>query len=134
MIKWTLVFILSALLFAPACARAYSFNSNGRVENTSGTWSKVLFFRHFEISPNGYLTGYIVNKSDHEIRGLVLDMYTMDDAETRVFWARTVDIGNMAPRSRYAVREPYSPVPSDPSKIVFRFKIHGSDEYHIPEQ
>jgi hypothetical protein len=38
----------------------------------------------------------------------------------------------MAPKSEYSVNEPYSPVPDDPNKVVFRFKIHGSDEYRIP--
>lgn len=133
MIKWILAFILSALLFSPAHARADSFNSNGQVENTSGTLSNVLFYRHFKITPDGRISGYIENKSHRVIRGLVIDMYTMDQNETRVFWRKILDIGNMAPGGRYVVNEPYSPVPDDSSKIVYRFKIHGSDEYRIPD-
>lgn len=127
---------LSALFFLslfPLSARAESYYSNGPVENTSGTWSNILFFRHFNITRDGRITGYIENKSGREVRGLVLDAYTMDTDETRVFWRTTLDIGNLAPGGRYAVNKPYSPAPFDQNKILFRFKIHGSDEYHVPE-
>ncbi len=132
MIDRILVLVLAALLFSPLVAGADSFYSNGRVLNTSGSESNVLFFKHFNITADGQITGFIVNESNRAIKGLVIDMYTMDADETRVFWNKIVDIGTMAPGSRYTVRLPYSPVPDDPNKIVFRFKIHGSDEYRIP--
>lgn len=134
MVKWIFVFVLPALLFFPLHARADSYYSNGRVHNTCGTRSNILFYKHFNITRNGYITGYIVNESDRPISNLLLDMYTMDVDEIRVFWSKTIDIGYIAPKGRYHVREPYSPVPGDPNRIVFRFKIHGSDEYHIPEK
>jgi hypothetical protein len=132
MIKGVFVFFLSVLLFFPFCVRADSFYSNGRVENTSGTESNVLFFKHFNITPDGRITGYIVNESNRTIKGLAVDFYTMDEDETRVFWQTILRIGDMAPKARYDVGMPYSPAPDNPNKIVFRFKIHGSDEYRIP--
>ncbi|MGC9193990.1 MAG: hypothetical protein ACP5IL_00880 [Syntrophobacteraceae bacterium] len=130
--RWIFVFILCILLLAPMHAKADSFYSNGHVHNTSGSRSNILFYKHFNISADGHVTGKIVNKSNRPIRGLVLDMYTMDIDETRVLWSKIIEIGDMAPRSEYSVSEPYSPVPDDPNKVVFRFKIHGSDEYRIP--
>ena len=133
MIKWVFACILSALLFSPACARAESFYSSGQVENTSGTLSNVLFFKHFNITPDGYITGSIVNQSSRTIRGLVIDLHTMDDDETRVFWQTVLHIGDLAPKAGYDVRMPYSPAPDDPNKVVFKLKIHGSDEYRSPK-
>ncbi|MDR3569427.1 MAG: hypothetical protein P4L43_15480 [Syntrophobacteraceae bacterium] len=133
MAKFFSACILSALLFSPVCGRADSYYSNGRVENTCGTMSHVLYFKHFNITPDGYITGYVVNESSRAMKGLVIDLYTMDDDETRVFWQTILHIGEMAPKGRYEVKLPYSPAPDDPNKIVFRLKIHGSDEYRIPE-
>ncbi len=126
------VLILCMLFLAPMYAKADSFYSNGHVHNTSGSRSNILFYKHFNISADGHVTGKIVNESSRPIKGLVIDMYTMDTDETRVLWSRILEIGNLGPKSEYSVDEPYSPLPDDPNKVVFRFKIHGNDEYRIP--
>ncbi len=125
--------VLLGLLFFPVFARADSFFSNGRVHNTCGTRSDVLFYRDFKLTPDGRITGYIVNKSDRPVRGLALDMYTMDRDEMRVYWSKTIVIGDIPPNGRYHVDEPYHPAFGATDRVVFRFKIHGGDEYKVPE-
>ena len=125
--------ILFAVLFAPLYGRAESFYSNGQVENTCGTLSNVLHYKHFDITPDGFITGSIVNQSSRTVKGLVIDLYTMDNDETRVFWRTILHIGDLGPKARYDVKLPYSPAPGDPNKLVYRLKIHGSDEYRIPD-
>jgi hypothetical protein len=62
-------FLLSLLLF-PLNAGAKSFYSDGTVDNSSGTPNKDLVYRDFDISQDGYITGYIINISNHPLKSV----------------------------------------------------------------
>jgi hypothetical protein len=127
--KWIIGCFLLNLLLLPLDAGAKSFYSDGTVDNSSGTPNKDLVYRDFEFTHDGYVTGYIINESNHPLKSVRLDMWTTNRAETQILWRKTLNIGNMAPKGKYEVREPYSPLPDDPSGVVFKFRLPGSTNF-----
>ena len=127
--KWIIGCFLLSLLFFPFNACAKSFFSDGTVDNSSGTPNKDLVYRDFEITQDGHITGCIINQSDHPLKSVKLDMWTTNRAETAILWRKTLTIGDMAPKGKYEVREPYSPLPDDLSAVVFKFRLPGSTNF-----
>jgi len=131
--KWIIGFLLLNSLLLPLHATAKSFYSDGTVDNSDGTTNKNLVYRDFEFTQDGYVTGYIINESNHLLKSVRLDMWTTDRGETQILWRRTLNIGDMTPRGKYEVREPYSPVPDDPSAVEFKFRLPGSTNFRNPK-
>ncbi len=131
--KWIIGFLLLNFLLFPLHATAKSFYSDGTVDNSDGTTNKNLVYRDFEFTQDGYVTGYIINISDHPLKSVRMDMWTTNRAETQILWRRTLNIGDMAPKGKYEVREPYSPVPDDPSAVEFKFRLPGSTNFRNPK-
>jgi len=123
--------LLNLLLF-PFHAAAKSFYSDGTVDNSSGTPNKDLVFRDFEITQDGHIRGYIINESNHPLKSLRLDMWTTNRQETQILWRKSLIIGDMAPKGKYEVSEPYSPLPDDLSGVVFKFRLPGATNYRNP--
>lgn len=115
--------LLGLLLFPVYAVAEKTFYSNGNVDNNNGVPNRDLTFRDFDITPDGFITGVIVNQSNHVLKSVRLDMWTANPAETRVYWRKALNIGDMAPRGEYEVREPYSPLPDASEKIVYKFRI-----------
>jgi hypothetical protein len=82
-----------------------------------------LKYEDFQIGGDGYATGYIVNTSNKPRLGVKLDMWTTTLQETRIFWRKSLNIGDLAPGQRYKVREPYAPSDNAPPKVKFMFRI-----------
>jgi hypothetical protein len=128
--KWIIgCFLLSIFIF-PFHAGAKSFYSDGTVDNSSGTPNKDLVYRDFEITKDGY----IINESNHPLKSVRLDMWTMNRSETQILWRKSLSIGEMAPKERFEVREPYSPLPDDLSGVVFKFRLPGATNFRNPEK
>ena len=127
--KWIIGFFLLNLLLFPLNASAESFYSQGTVDNSNGTTNKDLVYRDFEFTQDGYITSYIINESNRPLKSVRLDMWTTNRAETQILWRKTLNIGNMAPKGKYEVREPYSPLPDDLSAVVFKFRLPGSTNF-----
>ena len=124
MLKWVIICVL--VLLAPLAIRAdaaKSPNSDGEIDNRNGTTNEDLVYRDFEITPDGYVMGYIVNVSDHAIKSVKLDMWTSNKADTRILWRKALSIGDLPPKGKYQVKEPYSPLPDDPSQVFFNFRV-----------
>ena len=127
--KWIIgLFVLNLLLF-PLNTSAKSFYSDGTVDNSDGTTNKELVFRDFEVSQDGYITGHIINESNRLLKSVKLDMWTTNRAETQILWRTRLNIGDMAPKGKYEVRESYSPLPDDLSAVVFKFRLPGSTNF-----
>lgn len=122
-------FLLGLLVSPLNSHAARSFYSNGNVDNSSGTPNRDLVFRDFDITPDGYITGYLMNQSSHALKSVRLDVWTTNKAETRVYWRKSLNIGDMAPNARYQVREPYSPLPDNPNDIVYKFRLPGNTNF-----
>jgi len=98
--KWIIGFFLLNLLLFPLHATAKSFYSDGTVDNSNGTTNKDLVYRDFEFTQDGYVTGYIINESNHPLKSIRLDMWTTNRAETQILWRRTLNIGDIGPEGQ----------------------------------
>ena len=114
--------IFAALLLFPANGRAGSPFGDGEIDGD-------LQYQGFEIRPDGSLTGYIVNSSKKVRPAVKVDMWTTNLQETRIFWRKTLSLGDMAPGARVAVKEPYQLDDQNPARIKFMFRIPNKDNY-----
>jgi len=130
--KWIIGCCLLSLLLFPLNGGAKSFYSDGSVDNSNGTANKDLVFRDFEVGQDGYVTGSIINESNHPLKSVRLDMWTTNRAETQILWRKSLNVGDMAPKGKYEVREPYSPLPDDPTGVVFKFRLPGKTNFRNP--
>lgn len=127
---WSVAGLLLCLLFCPLNAGAVkTYYSDGTVDNSSGTPSRELAFSDFEITPDGYVTGFIVNKSNHALNAVKLDMWTANKAETQILWRKSLNIGDIAAGGRYEIKEQYRPLPDDPAAVVFKFRIPSGSNF-----
>jgi hypothetical protein len=121
--KLVLVCFLSAFLFFPShAAFAKALNSDGTIDNQSGLENKDLVYRDFEITP-GFITGSIVNISNHALNSVKLNIWTTNKPETQILWRSSVVINSLPPNGKYEVKMPYSPMPDDPASVVFKFRV-----------
>ncbi len=127
--KWIIGCFLLSLLFFPFHACAKSFFSDGTVDNSNGLPNKNLEYRDFEITQDCYITGYIINTSDHPLKSVRLDMWTTNRQETQILWRKALIIGDMAPKGKFEVREPYSNSSNDASGVVFKFRVPGATNF-----
>ncbi len=132
--RWIIGCFLLYTLILPFNACAKSFYSDGTVDNSSGTPNKDLVFRDFEITGDGFISGYIINQSNHPLKSVRLDMWTTNRQETQILWRKSLIIGDMAPMGKFEVREPYSPLPDDPSGVVFKFRLPGATNFRNQEK
>ncbi len=129
MLKRVIMAFLVCFLLSPFNAAAKSFFSDGTIDNNSGTTNKDMVFRDFEITPDGYVTGFIVNQSSHALKSVRLDMWTTNTSETQILWRKSLNIGDMVAHGKYQVKEQYSPLPDDPNRVIFKFRIPGSTNF-----
>lgn len=121
--------LLLGLLLLPPNVPAASFFSSGTVDNTDGTPSKSLRFEGFEVSREGFITGYIVNSSDRPLKGIRLDIWTTNPQETQIYWRGSLVIDDLPPGGRYAVKESYNLGSVNPARIKFKFRIPSGGNY-----
>jgi hypothetical protein len=127
MSKWVILFALLLSTILPIRAQAVkSLNSDGEIDNKSGVTNPDLVYRDFEITPDGFLTGYIVNESDHAVKSIKMEMWTTNKAETQILWRKPLNIDAIPPKGKYLVKEPYSPLPDDPTHVNFKFRVLSS--------
>lgn len=95
---------------------------------TEGFIDKDLKYEAFEIK-GGFLTGSIVNTSSRPRQGIRLDAWTTNPQETRVYWRKTLNVGDLGPGARYQVRESYTLTDEMPDRVKFLFKLPHRDNY-----
>ncbi len=94
-----------------------------------GDIDRDLRYEGFHITDDGFLSGYIKNASNKTRNDVRLDMWTTNVAETRIFWRKSLSIGDLAPGARYEVREPYNLDGEDPERIEFKFRAPHKDNF-----
>jgi hypothetical protein len=128
--KLLFILIVSSILFHPLYTFAKSFYSDGQVDNASGTPSKELRFADFEVSEDKSVTGYIINDSNRPLAKVRLDMWITNISNTRILWRKIIDVGDLAPKARVAVKEMCDLGNYDePSKVQFFFKIPSNSNF-----
>jgi hypothetical protein len=115
-LKSFVVFILLGLFLLPVPGFAASVYSSGEIDQD-------LQFEDFKIGGNGYLTGFILNTSKRTRQAVKLDIWTTNAQETQIYWRKTLNIGDLAPGARVAVKEPYKVDREDPSRTKFMFRF-----------
>ncbi len=121
--------LICSIAFLPLPAVAESFLSSGSVNLSSGVPDRDLRYEDFRITEDGFIEGYIVNTSARNRPALTLDMWTTNMSETRIFWRKRLNIGDLGPKSRFLVREPYDVKGEDPQKTKFMFRLPSSANY-----
>ncbi len=111
-----LAFLLIGVLLLPALALAGSYYGSGAIDND-------LQFEDFKIGSDGYLSGIIVNSSRRMRPAVKLDVWTTNAQETQIYWRKTLNLGDLAPGARAAIKEPYKLDREDPEKTKFMFRV-----------
>jgi hypothetical protein len=134
MLKRAIIVLFVCLAFCPYHAWAdKSFYSDGMVDNNNGTPNKHLAYKDFEVTSDGRITGVIVNASNQAFQSLKLDMWTTNPAETRIFWRKSLNIGDLAPKGEFQVNEPYSSDSEGGATVVFKFRIPSGANFRNPK-
>lgn len=113
-LKSILVFLLGGMLLFTAASYAGSVYSSGEIDDD-------LRFEDFKIG-DGYLTGSIVNASKRTRSAVKLDVWTTNTQETRIYWRKTLSLGDLAPGAKIAVKEPYKVDQEDLARTKFMFR------------
>lgn len=112
--KTVLVWLWVGVFFFAATGFAASTYSSGEIDDD-------LTFEDFKIA-DGYLTGFIVNSSKRPRSAVKLDVWTTNTQETRIYWRKSLSLGDMAPGAKVAVKEPYKIDQEDLAKTKFMFR------------
>lgn len=110
-----LVFLLMAMFLSAVSTSAGSYYSSGSID-------EGLQFEDFKIG-DGYLTGFIVNSSNRPRQAVKLDVWTTNAQETRIYWRKTLNLGDLAPGAKAAIKEPYKIDQEDPARTKFMFRF-----------
>jgi hypothetical protein len=62
-----------------------------------------LRYEEFKVTDDDFVVGTIINMSKTMRPAVKVDMWITNIAETRVFWRKTINLGDMAPGARFEV-------------------------------
>ncbi|NLI82066.1 MAG: hypothetical protein GX443_10330 [Deltaproteobacteria bacterium] len=82
-----------------------------------------LRYEGFQIGDDGMIKGIIINGSNTAYRNVTLNIYTTNPQETRVFWRKTIRLGDIGPKEKRHVKEAYSPKPDPDARIKVMIKL-----------
>jgi hypothetical protein len=125
---------LGLLLILSSSGFAGSYLGSGEINAGSGTPDQDLKYEDFEITQDGFVTGFIVNTSSRPRPGVRLDFWTTNMQETRIFWRKMISIGDIAPNSKVRIREPYPVQDENPSKTKFMFRLPSAANFRNKAQ
>ncbi|HAA04135.1 MAG TPA: hypothetical protein DCE18_12245 [Syntrophobacteraceae bacterium] len=125
----TVVLSILVVLLLPLVGVAGPLLNSGWIDHSSGVPDKNLRYEDFQITEDGYVTGYIVNSSEKNLPAFALDVWTTDGMGTRILWRKTLTIGNLPPHGKHLVKESYPSGDSDPARTKFRFRLPSSANY-----
>lgn len=127
--KLLCVWLVMGFLSVPLSGFAGSGMKSGDVNASSGVPDTDLKYEDFQITDDGFITGYIVNDSNRTRPSVRIDMWTTNKQETRVFWRKSLDIGDLAPHAKYLVKMPYDYDNEEPARTEIKFRIPSSSNF-----
>lgn len=127
--KLLFIGFMIGLLAAPLNGLAGSLMKSGAISASSGVPDRDLKYEDFQITDDGFITGYIVNDSNRTRPGVRIDMWTTNKQETRIFWRKSLDIGDLAPHAKYLVKVPYDYDNEEPERTEIKFRIPSSANF-----
>jgi hypothetical protein len=114
--------LLATVLLFPAFGHASSQFGEGEIDQD-------LRFEGFDIKQDGFLTGFIVNTSNKTRPAVKVDAWTTNLQETRIFWRKSLSLGDIPPGGRVTIREPYQLDDQNVARIKFMFRLPGKDNF-----
>ncbi|MCU0588510.1 MAG: hypothetical protein MUF52_10170 [Syntrophobacteraceae bacterium] len=127
--KTVVVALVLTLLMATGTAGAGAPPKSGEIGSSTGLPDRDLRYEDFQITEDGHITGYIVNASGRARKGIQIDMWTTNKAETRILWRKSLAIGDLGPREKRWVREPYAVDSEEPARTEIKFRISSSANF-----
>lgn len=118
-----LALCFACVLVTPLVVPAASTYSSGSVNSRDGEPDRDLKFEDFQITEDGFISGTIVNASSRPRPGVKIDMWTTNPQETRIFWRKSLNIGDMAPNGKFHVKERYPDQNEEPRRTKFMFRL-----------
>jgi hypothetical protein len=123
------VCLFLGVLVLPLNGLAGRYISSGEINSKVGVPDKDLTYEDFYITEDGFVTGYVVNNSDKARPNIRLDMWTTNMQETRILWRKSLNIGEIGPRAKYKVKEPYKADNADPSTTKVMLRMPSESNY-----
>ncbi|MEN6437738.1 MAG: hypothetical protein ABFD97_04075 [Syntrophobacter sp.] len=94
-----------------------------------GMIDKDLRYQDFRVTEDGFITGVIINTSQRNRSDVRVDMWITNVAETRIFWRKSITLGDMRPGSRFEVRENGGGSVDSTTRVQFMFRLPQKDNY-----
>lgn len=94
-----------------------------------GMIDKDLRFEGFSVTADGYVCGAIINTSKRTRPAVRLDMWITNVAETRIYWRKSLVLGDMAPGARIEIKENSDGSVDRSVRLQFMFRIPNKDNY-----
>lgn len=106
------------LFFSCADCSAARVMGDGEIDDTQ------LRYEGFQIGEDGStIMGYIVNGASIAYRNVTLHMYTTNPQETRVYWRKTIKMGDIGPKEKRYIKETYGPRPDPDARIKVMIRL-----------
>lgn len=109
--------VLMMVMFLNKGSFADMVLGDGEIDETD------LRYEGFHIGDDGNIKGVVINGSNAVVRNVTLNMYTTNAQETRIFWRKTIQLGDMAPRERRQVKESYAGASDAGGRMKVMFKV-----------
>ncbi len=109
--------VLMMAMFLAKGSFAEILLGDGEIDETD------LRYEGFHIGDDGSIKGFIINGSNAVARNVTLNMYTTNAQETRIFWRKTIQLGDMAPREKRQVKEAYVGAKDAGGRMKVMFKV-----------
>lgn len=112
-----MIALMMLVFFAMDSFAADLMLGDGEIDETD------LRYEGFQLGDDGTIKGFIINGSNALLRNVTLNMYTTNAQETRVFWRKTIQLGDMAPREKRQIREAYVGARDAGGRMKVMFKV-----------
>lgn len=109
--------VLAMAIFLVKGSIAEIVLGDGEIDETD------LRYEGFHIGDDGSIKGFVINGSNAVVRNVTLNMYTTNAQETRIFWRKTIQLGDMAPREKRQVKEAYAGAKDSGGRMKVMFKV-----------
>ncbi len=99
------------------------FGRAGASVFNEGMIDKDLRYEEFRVTEDGYISGTIINTSKKTRPAVMLDMWITNIAETRIFWRKSITLGDLPPGARFEVRESSNGSVDPTLRLQFMFRL-----------
>jgi len=92
-------------------------------EFNQGMIDRDLRYEEFKVTDDDFVVGTIINTSKNMRPAVKVQIWITNIAETRVFWRKTINLGDMGPGARFEVKEPSNGMVDSASRLQFLLRL-----------